>query len=600
MKKLIVENIKTFKYCGKSFIRQEVFFKLMTAAIGYPFVLLILHLTLKVAKVPYLTNEVAKRYFGNPFTVLCIVLLLLLISVYTMYEISMITVYYDYDVKRGARNDYGVTRLVTVRFLSFFKKKNIAGLLYGILVLPVLSVTGTAMLIFSPSVPKSMININRKESIIIGVVYALMLIIAVFGIFTANIIITEKCGFVKAVKKSVMLVKSHFIKTILYILIWNAIVALVIALIYLIYSVIVIGGVKLLGKNNIGVAVYLTALRGLSSSVFIMILVLYIPLTFLVIITMYTVYMNDDSKEKFLRTVRHAKPKHEKIYFVLSWILTVVTIAVNAYYVKNAVMGNPFSKLGIVKTPKITAHRGSSGYAPENTMTAFEYAVRDMADYIELDVKQTRDGVVIVLHDANLNRTTGVNKDIWTVDYDYVKTLDAGSWFDESFSDVTVPTLEEVLVHCKGKIKLNIEIKPTGYDKNLEQAVVELVEKYDMVGDVVITSMKYDVLKEVKRINPKIKTGYIMSAAYGKFYNMEYADFFSVNYSFVTRKIVDLIHNNGKSIHVWTVNGSADMEEMAKMGVDNIITDNPVKCREIVYSKYSNEKIMDILKYVFE
>ena len=157
MKKLIVENIKTFKYCGKSFIRQEVFFKLMTAAIGYPFVLLILHLTLKVAKVPYLTNEVAKRYFGNPFTVLCIVLLLLLISVYTMYEISMITVYYDYDVKRGARNDYGVTRLVTVRFLSYTPHRFISRIMLS-------SASAAALRIFCISLPSALVDLMSTRS----------------------------------------------------------------------------------------------------------------------------------------------------------------------------------------------------------------------------------------------------------------------------------------------------------------------------------------------------------------------------------------------------------------------------------------------------
>ena len=163
-----------------------------------------------------------------------------------------------------------------------------------------------------------------------------------------------------------------------------------------------------------------------------------------------------------------------------------------------------------------------------------------------------------------------------------------------------MPTLEEVINVCKGKVKLDIEIKPTGHDDNLEKAVIDLINEYDIAKDVVITSMKYDVLKRVKDINPKIKTGYIMSAAYGKFYNMTCADYFVINYSFVTRKIVDLIHNNGKQIFVWTVNGKKGMEDMTKMGVDGIITDNPVRCREYAYKKYSNEKLLDILKYVLD
>ena len=111
--------------------------------------------------------------------------------------------------------------------------------------------------------------------------------------------------------------------------------------------------------------------------------------------------------------------------------------------------------------------------------------------------------------------------------------------------------------------------------------------------------MSYDALKQIKSIDERIKTGYVLTIAYGNFYNLDYCDAFSINSAYVNKKMVDAIHNRGKKIFVWTVNSSSKAKEMTEIGVDAIITDNPVMTREIVYSKYNNPLFKNVLDYVF-
>lgn len=106
------------------------------------------------------------------------------------------------------------------------------------------------------------------------------------------------------------------------------------------------------------------------------------------------------------------------------------------------------------------------------------------------------------MHDANLKRTTGLDKEFWQVTYDEIKDLDNGSWFDPAFADQRICTLEEALALCKGKIKLNIEVKPDGHGVDLERKTVDLINAYDMRDQVAVASISYESLAKVKEIDP--------------------------------------------------------------------------------------------------
>ena len=244
------------------------------------------------------------------------------------------------------------------------------------------------------------------------------------------------------------------------------------------------------------------------------------------------------------------------------------------------------------------AHRGLSADAPENTLYAFSGAIDAGADYIELDVQQTKDGVLVVMHDQNLRRTTGRNQNIWEVNYADIQDLDAGSWFDPAYANARIPTLEETLQFVDKRAKLNIEIKPTAHTTDtLEADVAALITQYGYADFCVVTSFSYAALKAIKTVNPNIPTGYVMSVAYGQFYDLQYADAFSLNKVFVTNQVVNAAHQAGKEVYAWTVNSVSEVRSLCNLRVDGIITDDPVMVQDAVSRENTSETLRTVLDY---
>lgn len=225
---------------------------------------------------------------------------------------------------------------------------------------------------------------------------------------------------------------------------------------------------------------------------------------------------------------------------------------------------------------QIIAHRASATHVPENTLAALDYAILSGAHMAEIDVQQTQDGEIILMHDANLKRTTGLNQKVSEATYSDIQALEAGSWFSPEFDGEPVPTLEEVLQRSKGQITLMIEIKAKDHPVDVARKVIELIEAYDMEKECLIGAMDYRVLQAVKMINPKIQTVYITALAYGDYQDLEDVDYYSIEASFISLALIDQIHRSGKQIYAWTVNKESTMQSMISMQVDGIVTDDPV------------------------
>jgi glycerophosphoryl diester phosphodiesterase len=223
---------------------------------------------------------------------------------------------------------------------------------------------------------------------------------------------------------------------------------------------------------------------------------------------------------------------------------------------------------------KVTAHRGHSLAAPENTLSAVLLAIESGADYAEVDVQQTADGVAVLLHDRDLKRVAGVPRRIGDVSYEEVRKLDVGRWFGPAFAGERVPTLAEVIERCRGRIKLNIELKFYGSDRRLARDVARLIRAKDFESDCLVTSFDYDALQEVKRYNPRLRTGLIVAAALGEVSRLK-VDALSVRADGLSAAMLRAAHRDSKEVHVWTVNDARRMARLIKRGVDNIITDDP-------------------------
>lgn len=233
---------------------------------------------------------------------------------------------------------------------------------------------------------------------------------------------------------------------------------------------------------------------------------------------------------------------------------------------------------------QIMAHRGASKSAPENSMAAFRQAIQDGADWIELDVQETADGQVVVLHDSDFKKMADNPLKIWDANREDLSSIDIGSSFASEFASERVPTLAEVLQLCRGKIGVNIELKYYGHDQNLEQRVVEIVEAEQMVGQVMIMSLKPKGVAKVKKLRPDWKCGLLLSVQVGNLKNID-VDFLAVNAQFASRGFVKRAHEANKEVYVWTVNDAVTMSQMLNRQVDGILTDRPKLAQQVLVER---------------
>ncbi len=230
----------------------------------------------------------------------------------------------------------------------------------------------------------------------------------------------------------------------------------------------------------------------------------------------------------------------------------------------------------------VMAHRGYSEAAPENTMPAFVKAYEAGVNAVELDVQMTKDGEIIVLHDYNLKRTTGLDKNVWEVTYDEIKDLDNGSFFSEEYKGTVIPTLDEVIRYCKGRMFINIEIKRNRHDEGIEDRVVEIIRRNGFSAECDITSQDYETLQYIRKKYPDILLAYTSVIGIGDVQNLEACDILSIQETFATFDTVEALHQQGKRVFVWTVNEEGTMERLIGLNVDAILTNNPDLALKVV------------------
>lgn len=222
----------------------------------------------------------------------------------------------------------------------------------------------------------------------------------------------------------------------------------------------------------------------------------------------------------------------------------------------------------------VIAHRGGAAYAPENTLGALELAIRNNVQMVEIDVRQLKDGTFIVMHDSNFIRTTGVNMNVWDVEYGDIKDLDAGIYFKNSQVSEKIPTLDEVFECTKGRVALMIDMKVTEQEPEAAMQLMEMVHSFEMKNHCVIGSMNLKFLESIKNIDSEIVTVYIAGNLEQNEYELDYVDCYSIKSRNITPLMVERIHDCQKPIYGWTVNSKEGMRILADKGVDGIVTDN--------------------------
>ncbi|MET3317570.1 UNVERIFIED_ORG: glycerophosphoryl diester phosphodiesterase [Peribacillus simplex] len=239
---------------------------------------------------------------------------------------------------------------------------------------------------------------------------------------------------------------------------------------------------------------------------------------------------------------------------------------------------------GDLRKMETVAHRGASGYAPENTIAAFDKALEMKVDYIEIDVQRSKDGELVVMHDNKVDRTTNGTGYIKDLTFEQLRSLDAGSWKGEQFTGEKIATFGEVLDRYHGKIGILIELKsPELYPEIEESVAQELIERnldHPQNEKIIIQSFNFESMKKIDALLPNVPIGVLTTS---KAHTTEqalddfatYADYFNPIYGIVTEDLVNQVHSHGMKISTWTVRSHESAEFLLSMNVDAIITDFP-------------------------
>lgn len=233
------------------------------------------------------------------------------------------------------------------------------------------------------------------------------------------------------------------------------------------------------------------------------------------------------------------------------------------------------------------AHRGNSSEFPENTILSFKEAVKANADAIELDVHKTKDNKLVVIHDEEVDRTflgRGYVKDYTLTQ---IKSLKCRKYNFRNNDECIIPTLEEVLELIKyTPLSLNIEIKNDKVNyENIEEDVINLINKYDMKKRVIISSFNHKALLKCKEIDDEIETGMLYDSPIPNLF--KYAKEHKVNalhpsFFCIREDIIKEAHKNNLKVNVYTINIVEIMKLLMKWDIDGIITDCPKKLEKLL------------------
>lgn len=583
----------------------ELVWKLVTVLVIAPACAGLIQLAIRGAKLNYLTTSNLLKFLRSPWTFLLFAVILLLAALYTLFEIAAVCTCFRQPRYQRIRTTLGcMARSGGQSVLHFFRGGGPLLVLHLLVLIPLMQFSATSGIFTAMGIPDFLAYYMTKKEFLLPiyiVVIVLCCLLSIRWIFSSVLFTQNQCSYRSARAVSVQLVRGRFWKTFFSVLFWNC---CYFATLLVFLCLIMLGVLMVIHGTRNSDIITSQAMRILKVLIQ---LVLWSFSFFATPICMAHLTALLEKRCAQLPEVvlpepvplsRSAKPIRRSTALLTAGCFTAAALGLNLSYVYSVFTGKANFQLTLFQNPTVMAHRGLSADAPENTLYAFSDAISVGADFIELDVQQTRDGVLVVMHDSNLKRTTGVNKDIWDVDYADIQDLDAGSWFDPAYANARIPTLEETLQFVDKRAKLNIEIKPTKHGSDtLEQDVAELITEYRYTDACYVTSFSYGSLKKVKEANPDIRTGYLMSVAYGQFYSLQYADAFSLNKVFVTSQVVNAAHQQGKQIFAWTVNSVSEVRSLSNLHVDSIITDDPVMAQNVISRDSTSETLRSVLDY---
>ncbi len=562
---------------GAAILAAVILYKALTNLVFLPAMQSIWALLLRFLPINYLNNSSANQIFTSPAVLCGIGVIAILVALWNLYEFSILLHGFD-TVRRGEKvrlSSLFWHSLTDIRHIV--RPRNWLLLVYSILLIPFTNIFVASSYITQLAVPAYFMSLIRAKPLYLGVygaVLAAALLLTLFWIMVLPLFTLERKDLPEAARESFSYVKKKFFRLLAVLLRWNLGVLAGALLLYFGASGLLYGCAALVGlRSTRAMLLFSRVLMTVAFPFFGFLLDCSLSIGQCSILALLHQHRRRQELEASLDGKRARSGG--RLLAGMAAGVTLISCAAAVYLYSLPQDNALLTAVGGV-TPLVTFHRGDCSVAPENTLPAFRSAILKGGDRIELDVQMTKDGVVMVTHDASLKRCTGKNAKIYDLTYAEVEQLDAGSWFSTRFAGTQLPTFEQVLQLCQGRIGLNVEIKPNASTPTLEAETVRLLREYGFDGsNCVVTSQSYETLHKVKALAPDIPTGYILALGVGNYYDLPDADFFSVENTFITSGMVNQLHRRGKTVSAWTIVREEDASHMLELGVDDLITDKP-------------------------
>ena len=598
MKKFNIKKIsKIFAYGFKLLtynIKPIALFELIyitASSIAVPSIIAVfLWIGKKVTGISYIGNDTILPFLLSPIVLIEILIILYILAYILLFDISALNfAFYESHVNTHVSLS-AVINAGIENCKRMFKIKNIPLTLFLVILIPFINVvdfSNSGIAIMVPEFIEDFIFANNILSIVYPLVRIIFFLLSCYYIFSIHYFTLEQEDFLDGCRYSRRLTKGNFIKIVIVLLLCQIIFTSLTVGISSVFGYLITSIEQIFNGHLFRSTIKESIMGQTWSKAFsISNLVQYFitPCLNLSIISSMYYYCRDinnlDETHPIKEVVNEPFDKKEAtiIGLVIGFLLC------SCVYTYSNIFN---SVISTSNRPIIFAHRGSSLTAPENSMAAFKLAIEQNVDGVELDIHETKDGTIIVCHDENLKRITGKNINVYDVTYDELKTMDVGSWFSDEYSYLRISTLDEVLKLFKGTgISLQIEIKPTKYDFELEEKLLQIIEDNEMYDQVIILSLNADSLRRVKQLNPNATTCFCMTIAMGDVTTLDFCDLVSIEEESISIDIVSSLHEVNKKCYVWTVNLPEKIQNLVDCNVDGIVTDDP----ELIYETLNTSK----------
>ena len=541
----------------------------------------IFQLALTLAGEEHLDKNNILHILTNPYSFIILNLLILIVAFFMFIEFSILTftIYGQLTDKK-----YSYRKILKN---AWNKTKNLAGfqtlffIIYFIITIPTVNLGVKSVLAKNLFIPKFISGEIMKTNsgfIIWGSIMIVFAYINLRLIFTLPLTAVGDENILDSIKRSWELTKIGKRKLVITIILFETI--------YIIIAVILIGVITFLcicvdkdGNNPIVQTLFFSAISAI-------IFFIGVLSKITVITSLVTVLIDQNEISEELVNNLNENKKKSRLVATFTTIIIVIAAISNGFNI----YGN-----GVNKNSETIAHRGYVYKGVENSIEALEGAAEVEANYVELDILLTKDNKFVVMHDYNLKRLAGVNKQVKDMNYDEVVGLPI------KHGDYTskIPSLEEFVNKAKAlNMKLVIELKPHGGEpSNYVDILIEEIKRLKL-ENYKFMSLNSKVMEELETKAPNLETGYVIPLQFGNF-NQSNVDFFVIEDFSYRDRLVEQAKKQNKKVFVWTINDPALITKYLQSPADGIITDEPELVKEeknILENNYSYyDKILRLI-----